>query len=616
MKDRKPGLQNTCSPISSTCVDWEGGNVLGIDVCETDTIEDIICKVNKVVNSLRKELDLTELDLKGLVEVCAQCPEPVKTLHTILTLLINKVVSLESLIGQSGSGTSIDTNVILASCFRFTNLDGDTITELPVSEYTKKIGLEVCRMLLNIASQQNTIDDHETRITTLESANTGPTVPSVNSVCVAPGASLANPIVKPVTDAFELLEKNYCNISSLLGKNTDLSRGIGTDVAPDTSGAIYKLTDNNVTLFTDAATTVGDLLQHFGLAINDLRSAVKLIQLNCCKITCDDIVVDFDVRLSDDRLTATLFFITKSHVPVGFTDCNANLGNRLTVTDASGNQHQINLKVADEVNNPGGFVVDLTASPIDPTKDYFFSMDACLTDGTTNCVKCVNKAATYKDTCAYCTYTVTGSNNIQSFVRISYTENNVLKTVKILAGENKILPKNIKLNSLAYSGSATISSTCENLSNVPVETIDCFGIYFGANPTDSSPILTYETIYLKGISVNGTKYPFANTIEVNGGTASGISALAAAANTNLQINQLLDTVSAGFWVYSDRANYSLWFAVPPSIGNTVFLYGVAESGSDGVKADFPIQFPALPKSELNTTDVDPGLLAGCAVVSD
>jgi hypothetical protein len=416
--------KKTCSPISSNCVDWEGGDLPCIGLCKRDSISDVTRKAVEVLCDIKTELDLSDLDLKCILEACSACPAPSKTLKNVLTLLIEKVCTLEELIGSPSSGTTADPELILAACFRYTDSDGDIVTKLAHSEYTKRIGLKVCDILLELSTIQSTLDNHETRITDLEAGSTPPGTPQVNSVCVAPGASVSSPVVKDVDEAFELLESQFCNLKTVLGETTALTQALPTEPqASGTPSGIYSLVNPGQALWVTAASTIAEFLNHIGKAVADLRGAVKLIQDNCCKITCDDITVDFDIRLSDDRLTATLFFITKSQIPVGFSDCNP-VGNKLTITDSDGNRHDLYVKIADEANNPSGLVIDLSGTPLDPSLDYTFSMDACMTDGTTNCVKCVTKTATYKDTCAYCEIVTSGvgSTGATSSVTIIYEE--------------------------------------------------------------------------------------------------------------------------------------------------------------------------------------------------
>jgi hypothetical protein len=175
-------------------------------------------------------------------------------------------------------------------------------------------------------------------------------------------------------------------------------------------------------LWTGNSSNVSESIKRIWIAVCDLRSAVKIIQDNCCQINCDDIVVDFDVRLSDDRTSATLFFAFKSHIPNGFSDVSAT-GNKLTVTDANGATAQFLIKIADAVQDADGTPLDFANTALDPKLDYYFSMDAAMKSENLTCVKCISKTITYKDTCAYCEVSVTGTEGGgDSYVTIVYED--------------------------------------------------------------------------------------------------------------------------------------------------------------------------------------------------
>jgi hypothetical protein len=94
----------------------------------------------------------------------------------------------------------------------------------------------------------------------------------------------------------------------------------------------------------------------------------------------------------------------------------------LVVRDANGATKDFFIKIADEVQNPDGLILDLSGSALDAQLDYNFSMDASVKSESLTCVKCVNKDVTYKDTCAYCEVTVTGTEGADGSLIIFYEE--------------------------------------------------------------------------------------------------------------------------------------------------------------------------------------------------
>ena len=229
------------------------------------------------------------------------------------------------------------------------------------------------------------------------------TIPKVSPRCVA---TTNAPI--DVNIAWELLEVQFCALRTVTGLPADLSKAIGKQALNlnearqlSGNGAMSSLTG-----WKPEISTLSDTVNNMWLTINDMRGAVSYITENCCKVGCDSVKVDFDIKLDDTRTEMTLFFASKCKIPTGFKDCNI-LGNVVTITDKAGNTHEAYVKVAEEALNVEGIMINLKDnSAIDPNSDYTISMEACMTDGSMTCQKCINKLVTYKDTCSYCEITV------------------------------------------------------------------------------------------------------------------------------------------------------------------------------------------------------------------
>jgi hypothetical protein len=305
----------------------------------------------------------------------------------------------------------------MAACFQYYDGDGDLIKELPHTQYTKKIGIEVCNLANQITAfsteidnLQDQIDNLDGRVTALE-ANT---LPEVTLTCINPG-------VQDMDVAIEAIESDYCTLKGALGTPGELLNVIdGECTLP-----VKKLTDPASDLWVGTSTTIAETLDKMWLAICDLRAAVSTIQNTCCTFSCDDIIVDFDVKIVD-ATSLLLFFAQKSVVPGAFTDCNATLGNTLNIVDGAGNEYSVYIKLRDDVFNDtealsNGYPVDISASPLDVSTGLTLSMNACLTDGATNCVKCVTVIAGPAKTCDFCTITASGSEGSYLVITYSYT---------------------------------------------------------------------------------------------------------------------------------------------------------------------------------------------------
>lgn len=428
----KPTLSNIpqeqgCVPVSALCVQLAGIAIPGIEQCKEDRLPQVLVKMGTVIEDIQSQIDLSDLDLKCLFTACATCPNPQKTLKNVLKLLIQGHCDLKEALDQIGTGgTTGEEKVIrMASCFHFKDTDQETVDELPLSEYVKRIGNRVCEQGTQLSNIGNTVDELGGRVDKIEEVlEEAAELPLISTSCID-----GTPKELPIDVVVDKLEDQFCQLKTVLGTSSELTTAIGKQCAEGMGDAknIESLSSRGgaISGWNYKPSKVADAIGNFWLAICDIRGAVRTIQDNCCKITCEDITLDFDVRLNDDRTLATLFFAAKSILPVGFTDVNA-LGNKVIITDSKGNIHYAHVKIAEETQNPDGIQIDLSASPLDPKLDYTFDIEAAVSNGSMTCVKCISKKATYKDlspTCEYCEISAIGGSDANGTIVVSYELN-------------------------------------------------------------------------------------------------------------------------------------------------------------------------------------------------
>lgn len=410
--------KENCVPVSSNCVIWQGPDLSCINLCNGDSVSEVIYKLATEICDLKDQLNLTDLDLKCLVDNCITCPDPEKILGVVLQLLIDKVCDLQTIIDTLGIGGSTEVEVRLAACFipDFTDSNGDVTNPVPVSIYVQKIAQKICTILgrldgidLQITSIDNSLVDIDIRLDALEAAGQLQVVPICSS----------SPVLKDIDVAFIGLESAFCSLRTATGLPGDILNAITDNecepVAPAT--VIKSLVDPSVILWTGSSSNVAQTLEKIWLAICDLRAAVSFIQDTCCQVNCDDLVVDFDVILrynsQDDTYSLVFFFGEKTSLPITFTDCNA-IGTKFNIVDALGHSNTIYLKIREDILNDAdaltnGYIVDLPAN-IDPTSTIYLDSNACFTNGTITCVKCINKTILYTaPVCDYCEITNDGA---------------------------------------------------------------------------------------------------------------------------------------------------------------------------------------------------------------
>ena len=380
---------------------------------------------------MKKVYDLKDIDLKKVFDVCIACPQPIKTLQNVLQLIINKVTSIDAILKTIGSASSTTgtTDVLLASCFLpRTNAEGDPISKLPHADYTKLIATLVCDLKSGFNGLSIRTENNEKYIEQLKLKFDGlSTEPKISpSECIA-----SSNIAIPLSEAVSKLDTEFCKIAKVIGTAPSLVAGINKQ-SSDLKNYTQLGSSSTMSTLTGwklSPATVGDTLSNMWLTILDMRGAVKAIQDNCCKINCDSIVIDFSIKLNDERTEAKLYFASKSKIPVGFRDCDPN-GNILTITDSAGGSTQVRVKIASLATYAlvSGVMTEpvvpilLGDTSLDNHLDYTFDMEACMTNGELTCQKCITKLVTYKDTCSYCEISVTAGANVSGELVIIYND--------------------------------------------------------------------------------------------------------------------------------------------------------------------------------------------------
>lgn len=384
-KKNKLGATESCTPVSSNCVIWQGPCLSCIEVNTGDSISETTLKLANEICELKEQLDLSDLEISCLLD-CNSCPEPEKTLFNVLELLIARVCSLDPNPGPEPDPEEIV--VTIAACFQYVNNDGDLVTSMKLSEYAKAIGIKVCSLQTTIQQHTATLGNHETRITALENASANPIVlPKVTPVCVLPSVPTDMNVV------LSTLESQFCGLRNVTGLAPDLSQAIAKQCvnlnnspALSSGGTMAAIAGWKTTV-----ATVADSLNNMWLTICDMRAAVASIK-TCCDVTCDDLKVDFLVTLIDNGSKARIYFAGYTNLPTGFTDCSPS-GSLLTITDSVGGVYNMNVNIATATGNPDPIVVDFTTTPLSPGRTYSFTLASCLTNSIITCNKSIVKTA-------------------------------------------------------------------------------------------------------------------------------------------------------------------------------------------------------------------------------
>lgn len=366
-----------CNPISSNCVVWQGPDISCINICNGDTVSDVVAKLATELCTIMGEVGIADLDLSCFNLSSQNVPSD---MTEFLQILIDRICALEDVEPGGGTVTPSTITATLPLCLQYENLQNDLVTVLPIDEYAELVAAKLCQIISQVATHQLTLSDHETRITVLENASVvTPTVLTVTPNCILPSIPTA------ITTVVDTLEAEFCDIKNALGESTSLlasttyqCSALNTENALSQSGTMSGLIGWNTTV-----NNVSESLTNMWLTICDIRAAVRTIQQTCCTTDCSAFIFNVTATLSGTNLVLNY---NGTVAPLGWTECNP-LGAAVQVTDGLGGSYTVRASMLTALGAGGLSTISLSTSGLNPYVDYIVTVDPCLTNGTIVCEK-------------------------------------------------------------------------------------------------------------------------------------------------------------------------------------------------------------------------------------
>lgn len=377
MKPLNAGSES-CTPISSSCVIWQGPDIECINLCKGDTINAVVYKLAVELCKLMEQFEISNYDLACLDLTC----EP-KDFQTLIQILIDKICALEGCCNQT-PGTARegcpDCVVDICEQFWYISPTGDTIKTMQLSDYVKAIGNKVCSIIQQINTINATLVSLDNRVTVLENAPP-PTfdLPLVTPECVLPSNPTAMNIV------LAALEQQFCALISATGTSTDIFTAItfqcpnlSTSPALGGPGTMGQLPG-----WVNSVQNLADSITNMWLTICDLRAAVINIQANCCPSGCDGIDIAMTATISGSVVN---IFINGT-VPGNFVQCPPTGTATFTITDGNGVVRTYTglqgYDIITNLNSSTGVPYDLSSSGLDLNTNLTIQMTPCFYDAAT-----------------------------------------------------------------------------------------------------------------------------------------------------------------------------------------------------------------------------------------
>lgn len=377
-----------CSPVSSNCVVWQGPALSCISLCTGDTISSVVYKLATELCNLQQTAGLSDLDLTCLVNVCQATPEPEKTLAGVLDLLINKVCCLADIVSNLPTPGSeyVEPVLNLPACLQYTNEQGQTITSLVHSQYTLTLATKICAINTLVNQHTSQISSIDNRVTVLENAP-GITLPTVTPNCVlTPGVATA------MDQVLDELEKQFCQLKTVLGSNTSITSAAAQQCAVLGSSPAFSQagTLSSYPGWNPVVTNLAQSFQNLWITVCDMRGVIQSLKDCCGQADCSSFLLGFTAAANEDRSQVTLFFTGSTVVPPGFTNCVVT-GSKVTIADTSGHVYTAYVDLLTAQSDVDGIPFTVSGASLNPGQPYTITVEGCVTKDGKTC----SKTATY-----------------------------------------------------------------------------------------------------------------------------------------------------------------------------------------------------------------------------
>lgn len=387
--------QDGCNPISSNCVVWQGPDIPCIDLCNGDSVSDVVAKLAEELCTIVDQLDISLIDISCFG---ALAPEP-DDFRDIIQLLIGRICSLEANSGNSGTisvGCPDDCLVTVADCLRPTDALGNLITELSIKDYLILIGNRICTIISQINGINGSITNIESRITIIEQTiagiGGGTTIDITSDNCVGKG------LTQPIQSFVLALELELCRLIDAVGTVAEINNAIAKQCTPnnrslDEAAQLSNPGSSmaNIPGWVNGSNynTLSDAVNNLWLTICDMRTAISDIQATlatCCSVSCDDVNWNFTFTGVNGAKNLTLYFT--GNIPTEFNYCGgATTNTNITILNSLGQLGAAySGDVINAINTGSPLNIDLTTGPVSQYALWYkVIIPLCVTNGTYTC---------------------------------------------------------------------------------------------------------------------------------------------------------------------------------------------------------------------------------------
>lgn len=390
MKKLENCIVENCIPTPSSCVEWNGGTIEFLGICNGDSLNDLMWEIIAKLKELAGE-DISSFDIDAIVEICNNMAPQEVTLISILNVMKDAQICLKEyldnlteVVAEINTSQNVSVNL---KCYADLDNLGNILS----------ITREALDQLIidNLCNHKLRLETIEGKLITLQSQ-----VDNIDFNAVVDELSFPtclNPAILPNSEQTIATAAELCDLELALGDSSDIGAAL-SHTAPDVNAEFGAILGWNMTP-SNLAESYGNLL----IEVEALRQRIIFIEENCCAITCADVEIGFSAVFTDsDTLTIRFTAGAGTNIPTGWTDG----GSSVTITDGSGDTLTENITIANNSEH------DISILGLSQSADLQVTVTAIMTNGSLVCERCVTKTISTTGACDFCQICVTGSTGV------------------------------------------------------------------------------------------------------------------------------------------------------------------------------------------------------------
>ena len=267
-----------CSPISSNCVIWQGGDISCINLCSGDTVSDVVFKLATELCIIMDQLNVSNYDLSCLaINAC-----PPVDFHALIQLLINKVCEANGIVADTTKASGCpDCVVSVAPAFV-----KDTQTTMQLVDYVQDVANKVSSILDQIDAINNELVVVNNTLVDLQyQINNFPvyTLPNIPADCILPAGTY------PLDQVLDALMNDdilgYCSLLTATGTPAQIVSAVLSQCILDGDPSLASLAAGDSPVQSFSTYYAGSWVNNPSLTTTStIANAIKNIWISICDI--------------------------------------------------------------------------------------------------------------------------------------------------------------------------------------------------------------------------------------------------------------------------------------------------------------------------------------------